>query len=562
MFTRDIEARFGAEAARAVLNLIGSPLIGDEAAAPADRDRARGALVGAAVGETLGLPVEGRSRREIAARFGRITGRVAPAVMGEDSLLTLITADSVLASPADQHPANFARRLIGAQRRFAGRATGATRRSLLRGARWWEAAAGSAGTAAAARCAAFGLRWAGDPRRAAYEAALSAMVTHRHQAAVSAAAAVAAGVALAAGGSGPLDSAWLAEAADICAGFPQRAVRGVRMDARLKQMPAAPPPDQNGPLATEAVPAAFWYAANARTPEEGVLTAVNAGGDADTIAAMTGAFLGARYGEKAWPEPLIRIPGLHEAVRVADRLSLPIPKPAAPAPGTALPGDEPAPVHVSFLIDRSGSMSGLESDVVGGFNRFAAEQRQQPGDCRLTLVQFDSEDPFEVIYDAAPLAEVADLTRDRYQPRGTTPLLDALGALIESADRRLAGLGAAAEDQVVVVFTDGYENASRRWSRPALFAAVEERKAAGWSFVFMGANQDSYLEAGRIGFDRGNIQNFAADSRGAEASFRSVSRSVKTFRSAPRAKRRSLTTDYFEGRKEAEEDWRTRPERR
>lgn len=560
MFTRDIETRFGAEAARAVLNLIGSPPIGDGAAAPAGRDRARGALIGAAVGETLGLPVEGRSRKEIAARFGRITGHLAPAAMGEDSLLTLITADSVLAGPTD-HPAHFARRLIGAQRRLAGRATGATRRSLLQGAPWWEAAAGSAGTAAAARCAAFGLRWAGDPRRAAYEAALSAMVTHRHPAAVSAAAAVAAGVALAAGGSGPLDSAWLAEAADICSGFTQRAVKGVRLDARLKQMPAAPP-DQNGPLATEAVPAAFWYAVNARTPEEGVLTAVNAGGDADTIAAMTGAFLGARYGERAWPERLTRIPGLHEAVRVADRLSLPLPKPAAPAPGTAPAGDAPAPVHVSFLIDRSGSMSGLESDVVGGFNRFTAEQRQQPGDCRLTLVQFDSGNPFEVIYDAEPLAEVADLTRDRYQPRGGTPLLDALGALIESADRRLAGLGAAAEDQVVVVFTDGYENASLRWSRSALFAAVEERKAAGWSFVFMGANQDSYLEAGRIGFDRGNIQNFAADAQGAEASFKSVSRSVKSFRSAPRARRRSLTTDYFEGRKEAEEDWRTRPERR
>lgn len=559
MSTRNIETRFGAEAARAVSNQIGSPPIGDEAAAPADRDRARGALIGAAVGETLGAPVEGRSREEIAARFGRITGHADPAVMGEDTLLTLITADSVLAGPSN-HPEGFARRLIGTRRRFESRATGATRRNLLKGDPWWSAAAGSAGTAAAARCVSFGLRWAGDPRRAAYEAALSAAVTHSHPAAVSAAAAVAAGVALAAGGNGPLDDAWLEEAADICSRFAQRAVRGVRLDIRLRQMQAAPPPEQNGPLATEAVPAAFWCAANARTPEDGVLTAVNAGGDADTIAAMTGAFLGARHGEKAWPARLTRIRGLDEAVRVADQLSRRPAQPALPAPKAAA-GEEPAPVHVSFLIDRSGSMRGLASDVVGGFNGFVAEQRKQAGGCRLTLVQFDSGDPFEVIYDAAPLAEVDDLTSDRYQPRGGTPLLDALGDLIESADRRLAGLDGA-EDQVVVIFTDGYENASRRWSRSALFSAVEERKAAGWTFVFMGANQDSYLEAGRLGFERGSIQNFEPDARGAEASFRSVSRSVSTFRTAARRERSSRTTDFFEGTKEAEEDWERRRRQR
>ena len=363
MTAREVERRFGAEAAQAAAEQIGSPPAGDPAVAPAGRDRARGALVGAAVGGSLGLPVEGWSSRKIAARFGRITGHVAPAGLGEDTLLTLITADSLLADPID-HPRRFARRLAALPPRFGGGGARASRRALRQGAPWWSASAGaSAGVAAAARCVVFGLRWTGDPARAAYEAALSAMVTHGHPAASSAAAAAAAGVALAAAGSGPLDGAWLTEAAGICSRFNQRAVKGVSLDARLRQMrrPLKLPPvgpgrtpridslvrqagemlGRTGPLATEAVPAAFWYAANARTPEEGVLSAVNAGGASDTVAAMTGSFLGARFGEDAWPGRLTEIYGLEEVRDAADRLSRP---PSLPSHSLgALEEDAPRP---------------------------------------------------------------------------------------------------------------------------------------------------------------------------------------------------------------------------
>lgn len=364
MTARDIERRFGAEAAQAADDQIGSPPAGDPAVAPAGRDRARGALIGAAVGGSLGLPVEGWSSKKIAARFGRITGRVAQAGLAEDTLLALITADSLLADPVD-HPKRFARRLAGLPPRFGGGGARTSRRALRRGAPWWSASAsGSAGTAAAARCVVFGLRWTGDPSRAAYEAALSAMVTHGHPAASSAAAAAAAGVALAAAGSGPLGAAWLMEAAGICSRFNQRAVKGVRLDARLRQMLRSlnPPPDGPGralridslvrragemlgrtsPLATEAVPAAFWYAANARTPEEGVLSAVNAGGASDTVAAMTGAFLGARFGEDAWPDRLTEFYGLGEVRDAADRLSRPPSLPFAPI-GALTEGGAPRP---------------------------------------------------------------------------------------------------------------------------------------------------------------------------------------------------------------------------
>ncbi len=241
--------------------------------------------------------------------------------------------------------------------------------------------------------------------------------------------------------------------------------------------------------------------------------------------------------------------------------------PGSQGGGTTIGGSTTAPVHVSFLLDRSGSMSGLETDVVNGFNKLLADQRKQPGDCRVTLVQFDTEDPFEVLLDAVSLQVAPDLTLDRYQPRGGTPLLDALGDLITSVDRRLQRQGNTplwntgsqlSEDQMIVVFTDGAENSSRRWKRSDLFDMITRRKQAGWSFVFMGANQDSYAEAGGIGFDAANVQNFRADSRGAESSFAALSLSAGRFRAAGGSARRRLSRDAFEGVKDAEDDLQQR----
>ena len=215
------------------------------------------------------------------------------------------------------------------------------------------------------------------------------------------------------------------------------------------------------------------------------------------------------------------------------------------------------PIHVSFLIDRSGSMRTLQGEVVSGFNAFLAEQRARSGECNLTVVQFDSEDPFEVIHEACPVRDVPDLTADRYRPRAATPLLDAIGRLVEQADARLKGLGRE-EDQIVGVFTDGLENASRDWSREKLFAVVEERKRAGWTFVFMGANQDSYAEGGRLGFDRGSVQDFRGDPQGAQAAFGSFNRAVREYRAAPSTERARRRKAFFAGRKEAEADHRGR----
>jgi hypothetical protein len=198
-------------------------------------------------------------------------------------------------------------------------------------------------------------------------------------------------------------------------------------------------------------------------------------------------------------------------------------------------------------------MQGLVEDVVGGFNAFVSTQKSETGDCTMTLVQFDSQNPFEVLHDATPISQVPDLTRNQYQPRGMTPLLDALGDLVTSVDRRLTGLGTS-EDQIVVVFSDGMENASSRWTRPTLFEAIEVRKAAGWTFVYLGANQDSYEEAGHLGFDDTNVQNFRGDGLGTRHAMSSVDRAVRDYRRAPVEEKQRRKQNLFDDLKEAEAD--------
>lgn len=560
---QDIEARFGKDAATAIAAQVGNPTIGDPTLSPADPDRSRGALVGAAIGDALGEPVEERSRRWIAENCGTITGYLVPSPRtSSDTLLTLITADSALADPVD-HPARFASRLMGADIPTRGRSVIHARTQLLAGRPWWQAALPkSAGTAGAARCASFGLLWANDPERAAYEAALSTSVTHGHPVATTSAAALAAAVALASTGDGPLDGAWITRVADIASRFEQGASPGKTIVDRLRVLPAliGQPAESvlaivgTGAIANEAVPAALWCAASHTDPAEGVIAAVSAGGDTDTIAAMAGACLGARNGEAAWPSHLTVLAGLNDVRTVAGRISNHGP------PATTEPADTTAPVrsgdlpvHVSFLIDRSGSMSGLEADVVGGFNTFVAEQRSEPGECTLTAVQFDGTDPFEVLRDAVDINSVEALRISDYQPRGMTPLFDALGNLIRSAEERLAGLGTV-EDQIVVVFTDGNENASRAWTREALFTLIDEKKKEGWTFVFMGANQDSYATGSALGFDRGSTQNYRSDSSGTRASWQSVGRAVREYRGSDSHVRQQRRSDFFDGVKEAEED--------
>lgn len=160
-----------------------------------------------------------------------------------------------------------------------------------------------------------------------------------------------------------------------------------------------------------------------------------------------------------------------------------------------------------FLLDRSGSMQSIKSDVIGGFDAFLAEQRAGEGLCTVTLAQFDDE--YEVVYRGIALGQVPPLA---LWPRGRTALLDSMGKLITDT---AAEINALAEDDkpgtvIVAIMTDGMENASREWRRPDIKALVEQQtNDNGWEFLYMGTDQDA-VEVGKgLGVKDGQAITYA-----------------------------------------------------
>ena len=219
-------------------------------------------------------------------------------------------------------------------------------------------------------------------------------------------------------------------------------------------------------------------------------------------------------------------------------------------------------VHIHFLLDRSGSMASMAPDVIGGFNAFLRNQAAQPGKGRMTLVQFDTGDPFEVLTDAIELRRVRPLTQRTFQPRGGTPLWDAVGELITRAtvrEEQRRVLGKRAEETVVAVYTDGEENSSERFGGEDVRRLIECHP--DWTFVFLGAGLDAYAEGGRIGVGVGSTQSFAPDGHGARLAFSELDASMQTFRAAPAAARAPMKAGFFDatgGGKAAEQDRRRR----
>jgi Mg-chelatase subunit ChlD len=215
------------------------------------------------------------------------------------------------------------------------------------------------------------------------------------------------------------------------------------------------------------------------------------------------------------------------------------------------------PTHVYFVLDRSGSMQSIAGDVIGGFNSFLAAQRADGPDARMTLIQFDSHDSHEVVADAVAISEIADLTPATFVPRGGTPLYDAMGHAIADAAIRCEMRHARVEIEeeiLFLTFTDGEENQSVEYTREGIFDLITKREAMGWTFAYLGANQDAYAESGRIGYAAASAQNFAADAAGTAAAFSSLSRAVSRRRDAVRAGVQVDRSDFFGDDKTAEAD--------
>jgi hypothetical protein len=204
--------------------------------------------------------------------------------------------------------------------------------------------------------------------------------------------------------------------------------------------------------------------------------------------------------------------------------------------------------HIYVLLDRSGSMESIRNDVIGGFNRFLADQQADGADALLTLVQFDTENPADTIADAIPIREVVALTPATFVPRGGTPLFDATSRLIGRADTRasvLASVDAPPEDIVFVTITDGEENSSRETTLTDVVRRVDDRKKKGWTFVFLSAGLDAFGEAGGMGYDARSVRPFAASAAGATAAFSQLNDATLTRRSARRRGENIDTGDFF-----------------
>ena len=189
--------------------------------------------------------------------------------------------------------------------------------------------------------------------------------------------------------------------------------------------------------------------------------------------------------------------------------------------------------EIVFILDASGSMSGLESDTVGGFNGMIERNREEPGEAVVSTIIFN--DKSYVLHDRIDIREVPRLTRRQYRCSGCTALLDAVGGAIKHVDVVQGVLpdGYKADKVLFVITTDGMENASRRFSYAQIKNMIERRRKQGWEFLFIGANIDAGAEAEQLGIERDRAADYLADEQGTEVLYSAMASAVASVRSAP-----------------------------
>ena len=183
------------------------------------------------------------------------------------------------------------------------------------------------------------------------------------------------------------------------------------------------------------------------------------------------------------------------------------------------------------ILDRSGSMSGLESDTIGGFNSVLTKQRGEVGDANITTVLFD--DKYELLHDRYNLVKVPVITDKEYFVRGSTALLDAIGKTIHKMGnvQKYAADEDRAEKVMFVIITDGMENASVKYSYDHIKNMIDRQKNKyGWEFIFLGANIDAIETAGRFGIEEDRVANYHADSKGTLLNYQVISETVSMIR--------------------------------
>jgi len=186
---------------------------------------------------------------------------------------------------------------------------------------------------------------------------------------------------------------------------------------------------------------------------------------------------------------------------------------------------------INIVLDRSGSMSSVRDDTIGGFNTFLQSQKEAPGEAQLTLVQFDHE--YEIVYNGVDVQSVSELTTKTFVPRGSTALLDAIGRTINSTGARLAEMPEEERPGKVifVILTDGEENSSAEFTKDQINEMIKlQTEIYNWDFVFLGANQDAIKTGASIGIVAGNAMTYAATADGVGDTYRSSGASMTAYR--------------------------------
>ncbi len=186
-----------------------------------------------------------------------------------------------------------------------------------------------------------------------------------------------------------------------------------------------------------------------------------------------------------------------------------------------------------FILDRSGSMAGLESDTIGGFNSMLEKQKRQDGECYVSTVLFDDES--EVLHDRIKLKDIPEMTAEDYTVRGCTALIDAIGGAIHHIGNihKYARPEDVPEHTMFVITTDGQENASHRYTGVQVKKMIERQKEKyGWEFLFIGANIDAVETAARYGIEKDRAVNYNADEKGTHILYESVAKAVCNVRAS------------------------------
>ena len=214
--------------------------------------------------------------------------------------------------------------------------------------------------------------------------------------------------------------------------------------------------------------------------------------------------------------------------------------------------------EIVYILDRSGSMGGLEADTIGGYNSLLAKQKKEEGEALFSTVLFD--DKIDVLHDRKPINEIEPITDKEYFVRGCTALLDAVGGAIHHIRNvhKYIRDEDVPEKTLFIITTDGMENASREYDYAKVKKMVEKQKEAGWEFLFLGANIDAVEVAGRFGVAPNRAVRYECDAVGTALNFKAMASVVSGVRRSKSAKEMSEILDCEETLGEIREDYKKR----